>query len=367
MSNGFKSKWDNHQHLFLELMLKELGSVDANFKQQLEILINHNKPDKITLIARIKVLLGISKEDPAVLSKRSRYKYFLELFDELYGKIGRTTYLADKLEYKSDCLLKISNGISISGYVPSLSESSNDIIKAERLIDSLQNPNLDLPTGRVLGQLCKFQLRQGFDFETIATLWLGDLKRQKPVTVFDKFNETLGFAALDKVFADAGGVTSIVTAGTSCSHAGRLPKDLVFDDKTPCWTTTNPNKLMDYAATAVSDHVRTPVIGTLPQIIKGIVVQDLHCAVLHKTSFEEFIASFCDNSHDNVKPWIARWCAFQAHKFDGLTSTNGGVDELVIMNPLSKVRWTPWITLPTTQAQFDAMYGKPPSLPSTTP
>ena len=365
MSNGFKAEWDKHQRDFLALMLKEITLLDVDLKSKVVGLMEDNKPSKGNPLERMKSFLGISKPHSADLPRQAFFQYFKGLHDELFGKKGRRTYQIQRDEYVSECLAKISSGKSISPFVEDLVAATFDTRKSKRFMGYFALLTFGTPKERVVEELCEFDPKsnalKSFEYERIAGIWKRELKVHKPFDAFHGFNETQGFAALDKLFADAGGHVMTVTAGTACSHAGVLPKTLVLDDGIPCWTTTDPNKAINYAGLAVTKHVNEPSAGSFPQIINGVVDVDLHCGVMHGTSFDDFTRVFCGTSHAHLKAWIASWCAEPTRKFDGLVGTNGGADELVIMRPFSKVTWKPRITLPTTQAGFDRKYGKPPS------
>lgn len=365
MSNGFKAEWDKHQRDFLALMLNELTLLDVDLKIKIVGLIEEYKPGKGATLERIKSFFGMAKPDSADLVKNAFIQYFQGLHDELFGKEGRRTYQIQRDEYVSECLAKISGGKSISPFVEDLVAATFDTRKSKRFMGYFALLTFGTPKERVVEELCEFDPKsnalKSFEYERIAGIWKRELKVHKPIDAFHGFNETLGFAALDKLFADAGGLTTTVTAGTPCSHAGVLPKILVLDDGIPCWTTTDPNKAINYAGIAVTQHVTEPSAGSFPQIINGVVDVDLHCGVMHGPSFDAFTRVFCGTSHAHLKAWIASWCAEPGRNFDGLVGTNGGADELVIMKPFSQVTWTPWITLPTTQAGFDRKYGKPPT------
>lgn len=364
MSHGFKADWDRHQNAFLRLMLKELELLDVDFKHSLKALINKNRTSHASVFDRMKAFLGKGTSDSSRPYALQRFTYYQEVMDELFSKKGRRTYLEEREAYKKECLAKISAGKSISPFVGDLASAAADTRKSNRFMDYFERLSFGTPKERAVKELCEFNpqsnCRQSFEYERIAGIWKRELKVHKPFDAFHGFNETLGFAALDKLFADAGELSTTIAAGTRCSHAGVLRRSIELDDHIPCWTTTDPHKSINYAATAITTHVSTPSHGAFPQIISGIVATDLHCGVMHGTSFDQFTKDFCDNSHDNLKVWIASWCVEK--KLDGLVGTNGGADELVIMRPSSKVNWTPWIALPTTQYDFDRKYGKPPLL-----
>lgn len=361
MSNGFKAEWDKHQSEFLALMLKELEALDVNFKRKLEGFIDATRPRKVPLIGRLKSFLGMSKPDAEESRKTAIFKQLQKLIEEIFGSKGRETYVGQRETYLKDCLAKISQGKSISSFVEDFALAAADPRKTKRFIHYFSLLTFNTPKEIALGELCKFHPRQSFEYEYIAGIWKLKVEDHKPVDAFRGFNETLGFAALDKIFADAGGLVTTIAAGTSCSHAGVLPKCLVLDDNIPCWTTTDQNKAINYARIAVTTHVTKPTNGSFPQIINGVVDNDLHCGVMHGTSFDEFTRVFCGTSHAHLKAWIASWCEEPGRNFDGLVGTNGGADELVIMKPWTNVSWSPWLTLPLTKVGFDRKYGHPPS------
>lgn len=362
MTHGFKADWHRHQNKFLGLMLKELELLDVDFNHSLKALINQNRP---SVFDRMKACLGKGFSDSSRPYALQRFTYYQEVMDKLYSKKGRRSYLTEREKYKKECLANISAGKSISPFVGDLASAAADTRKSNRFMDYFERLSFGTPKERAVKELCEFDpqsnCRPSLEYERIAGIWKRELKKvHKPIDVFHGFNETLGFAALDKLFADAGGLPTTIAAGTRCSHAGVLRRSIELDDHIPCWTTTDPHKSINYAATAITIYNSKPSHGAFPQIISGIVATDLHCGVMHGTSFDQFTKDFCENSHDNLKVWIASWCV--ERQLDGLVGTNGGTDELVIMRPSSKVNWTPWIALPTTQADFDRKYGKPPSL-----
>lgn len=359
MNNGFKAEWEKHQGDFLGLMLKELELVDNDFKVKLEALMLDYKPREASRCDRLKSFLRMTKPTQVDQSKLAHFSRLQSICDELYGSKGRKTYAFELESFIKGCHDKISCGKTISIFLGDLEEAEKDPRKSKRLMDHFDKLKIGTLKEQVIDKLCLFNARQSFECEAIAGIWKIKLDSYKPVDPFQGFNETEGFAALNKLFADAGQKTTIVTAGSGCSHAGVLDKHLTLDDSIPCFTTTYSSKVLNYARPEISRHVNEPTEGKTPKIIRGKTKIDLCCGEMHGTSFDEFTKTFCNTTHAHLKAWIASWCADRG--LDGLVGTNGGADEFVVIKP-SNVAWTLWITLPETLAAFDKKYGNPPSL-----
>lgn len=361
MSQGFSVEWHEHQRKFLAHKLAALATADAVLKLTLKEMIKLYSPP--SCIERIVSFFDSAQaqvaDDPV---KADCHKHYCALKNDLYNKPGRSTYEAERRRFEAKCLEQIEARRSISPYVKDLDMAATDVRKSQRLMDYFASfsPKIGSRVGRQLCIDTQPPITASSAYERAAALWDFELKVHLPVDHFFSYNETDAFEALDQMFTDAGGRSKTIPAGTHCAHAGVfLNRCIILDDHILCWATTDDNQALNYARLVVSDYELKPVYGYLPQLVKGMLDNDLNCAVMTGTCFDVFGRVFCNDSHDMLSSWILYWCSERG--FDALLGTNFRDHELMIRKPHHNVSWEPWVRLPQTKAAFDQQYGNPPS------
>jgi hypothetical protein len=387
---SIKKEWQNHQNEFLDLVLAEIMAFESKLRPEIGRLIAEARPVKKSLRERIclQALKHRNRDlyDWKVKPDQER-AVLLSDFQDILGDLSdRASYAQQLSQLKKIMQQDIDSGASISPFLPDLNSLVHDQLKIDRLLP-LFAPSVFEGIGVTMAQVV-MDSKPGDNVKpALAAMLATAIIKHAGLSAFDKFkgfNEENAFAALETLYIAAGGIDVLIPVGTRCTHAGVLDQAQTLSDDLPCFTTVDPNKIMNYGGWAVDQYEQNqklidelnlkpgdepdPKLLYLPQIISGLVTTQLKCAVMKGTSFKGFKRLYCDDKPGKLKEWIKVWAEC---RFDALSATNGGDDELLIIKPASHFTVDSSTPLPLTKDDFNLIYNghayvasKPPTSPT---
>lgn len=368
-----KIDWQNHQNLFLNLTLAEVKAFESRLRPEISDLIAAAKPMK-SLSGRLS-LLSLKLRNRDLYERRLKienqkglhFASLEQIQNEFNGKSSDNTpdYSHQIREFEAEQKSRIHSGKSISPFLPDFEYVEYDQIKLERLLD-LFNPSAFNVLGLAMAQtvICSkpgdlLESAEVVMLASVITRAVGGMVKDK----FEDINEVDAYTEIEKLHKSAGNSQILIPSGTSCTHAGLLDAVQTLNDDLPCFTTTDPNKINNYTGWAVTEHFTNPKPGFVPQVISASVNSDLRSAVMTGTSFSQFKLRYCQNRNELCKEFIKFWAD---GRFEALSGTNLGDDELLIIKPashLSVISSTP-IQLPASQIAKASSKQKPSQPPS---